>query len=121
MLLAQCQSAIRFCVSGLFNIVLIAIVTILLLCVAFVCTHAVGCYKTISSRRIEQRINLKFLVKLRKTPTECFKLVKEVYGEDVMSRTQNGTNILRKAARKWRMIPRRDDLPQQGQMKTSLE
>ena len=30
----------------------------------------------------------KFLVKLRKTPTECFKLLKEVYGEDVMSRTQ---------------------------------
>ena len=30
----------------------------------------------------------KFLVKLRKTSTECFKLLKEVYGEDVMSRTQ---------------------------------
>ena len=34
---------------------------------------------------MEQRINLKFLVKLRKTPIECFKLLKEVYGEDVMS------------------------------------
>ena len=34
-------------------------------------------------------INLvKFLVKLRKTPTECFKLFKEVYGEDVMSKMQ---------------------------------
>ena len=37
---------------------------------------------------MEERINLKFLVKLRKSPTECFKLLKEVYGEDVMSRTQ---------------------------------
>ena len=35
---------------------------------------------------MEQRINLKFLVKLRKSPTECFKLLTEVYGEDVMSR-----------------------------------
>ena len=40
---------------------------------------------------MEQRINLKFLVQLRKTPTECFRLLpetKKVYGEDVMSRTQ---------------------------------
>ena len=37
---------------------------------------------------MEKQIHLKFLVKLRKTPTECFKLFKEVYGEDVMSRTQ---------------------------------
>ena len=50
--------------------------------------RAVGCYETVSSSRMEQRINLKFLVKLRKTPTECFKLLKEVYGEDVMSRMQ---------------------------------
>ena len=34
----------------------------------------------------EQRINLKFLVKLRKNPTESFKLLKEVYGKEVMSR-----------------------------------
>ena len=37
---------------------------------------------------MEKRINLKFLVKLRKTPTECYKLLKEVYGENVMLRTQ---------------------------------
>ena len=73
--------------------------------------RAVGCHETISSSRMEQRINLKFLVMLRKTPTECFKLPKEVYGEGVMSRpkSSNDTNILRKAVRKWRM------------MKTSLE
>ena len=50
--------------------------------------RAVGCYETVSSSRMEQGINFKFLVKLRKTPTECFKLLKEFYGEDVMSRTQ---------------------------------
>ena len=49
---------------------------------------AVGCYETVSSSRMKQQINLKFLVKLKKTPTECFKVLKEVYGEDVMSRTQ---------------------------------
>ena len=37
---------------------------------------------------MEQQINLKFWVKLSKTPTESFKLLKEVYGKDVMSRTQ---------------------------------
>ena len=37
---------------------------------------------------MEQRINFKLFVKLRKTPTECFKLLKEVYDEDVMSRTK---------------------------------
>jgi hypothetical protein len=39
--------------------------------------------------KIEQRINLKFPVKLtKKTPTECFQLLKEVYGDNVMSRTR---------------------------------
>ena len=50
--------------------------------------RAVGCYETVSSSTMEQRINLKFLVKLRKTPTECFKLLKEVYSEHVMLRMQ---------------------------------
>ncbi|KYN33876.1 hypothetical protein ALC56_11689 [Trachymyrmex septentrionalis] len=31
----------------------------------------------------EQRINVKFLVKLKKTPTECYKLLKEAYGARV--------------------------------------
>lgn len=34
----------------------------------------------------EQRYNLKFLVKLGKTPTESLKLLQEVYGDDAMSR-----------------------------------
>jgi len=50
--------------------------------------HAVIAYANGTSIKIEQRINLKFLVKLKKIPTECLKFLKEVYGEDVMSRTQ---------------------------------
>jgi histone-lysine N-methyltransferase SETMAR len=38
--------------------------------------------------KIEQRVNIKFLVKLRKSATETFHLLKEVYGEDCLSRTQ---------------------------------
>ena len=37
---------------------------------------------------IEQRINLKFLVRLGKTPTETFNLLQEVYGDAMMSRTR---------------------------------
>ena len=36
----------------------------------------------------EQRINLKFLVKLKKTPTECYKLLQEAYGDNSLSRTR---------------------------------
>jgi hypothetical protein len=38
--------------------------------------------------KIEQHINLKFLVKLKKKISECFQLVKEVYSDNVMSRTR---------------------------------
>ena len=37
---------------------------------------------------IEQRINLKFLVRLGKTPTETFNSLQEVYGDATMSRTR---------------------------------
>ena len=37
---------------------------------------------------IEQRINLKFLVRLGKTPTETFNLLQQVYGDATMSRTR---------------------------------
>jgi len=37
---------------------------------------------------MEQRINLKFLMKLKKCQIECLKLLKEIYGEDVTSRMQ---------------------------------
>ena len=37
---------------------------------------------------VEQRINLKFLVRLEKTPTEALKLLQEIYNDDTMSRTR---------------------------------
>ena len=37
---------------------------------------------------IEQRINLNFLIRLGKTPTETFNLLQEVYGDATMSRTR---------------------------------
>ena len=37
---------------------------------------------------VEQRINLKFLVRLGKTPTEALKLLQELYGDGTMSRTR---------------------------------
>ncbi|KAG5331335.1 MOS1T transposase, partial [Acromyrmex charruanus] len=36
----------------------------------------------------EQRINVKFFVKLKKTPTECYKLLKEAYGKNSLSRAR---------------------------------
>ena len=36
----------------------------------------------------EQRINLKFLVKLKKTSTECYKLLQEAYGDNSLSRAR---------------------------------
>ena len=37
---------------------------------------------------VEQRINLKFLAKLDKTPSECFVLLQQVYKEETMSRAR---------------------------------
>ncbi|XP_076049640.1 uncharacterized protein LOC143030376 [Oratosquilla oratoria] len=46
--------------------------------------HALGS----GSTNMEQRSNLKFLVKVGKGPTECHKLLQEAYGEKVMTRPQ---------------------------------
>ena len=55
---------------------------------------------------VEQRINLKFLVRLRKTPTEALKLLQEVYGDDTMPKTRflSGTEGSKKKERRWKMI-----------------
>ena len=37
---------------------------------------------------IEERTNLKFLVRLGKKPTEALKLLQDVYGDDAMSRAR---------------------------------
>ncbi len=36
----------------------------------------------------KQWINVKFLIKLKKTPTKCYKLFKEAYGENSLSRVR---------------------------------
>ncbi|XP_064479996.1 protein GVQW3-like [Ornithodoros turicata] len=41
-----------------------------------------------ASTKAEQRTNLKFLAKLKKSPSECLKLLQEVYGDNAMSRTR---------------------------------
>jgi hypothetical protein len=65
--------------------------------------------------KIEQRINLKFLVKLKKSPTECFQMLKEVYGDNVMSRTRVliSTNGSWEVGRKWKKTNVRDALQHQ--------
>ena len=41
------------------------------------------------SEKIEQRVNLKFFVKLKNLSwTECIKLLKDVYGYNLMSRSR---------------------------------
>ena len=41
-----------------------------------------------SDCKTEQRVNVKFLVKLKKSATETFQLLTEDYGEDCMSRAR---------------------------------
>ena len=41
-----------------------------------------------SDCKSEQRVNIKFLVKLKKSATETFQLLTEAYGEDCMSRAR---------------------------------
>jgi hypothetical protein len=83
------------------------------------------CYSVgfVTGMKIEQRIDLKFLVKLKKkkTPTECFQLLKEVYGDNVMScmRVFNDINGSWKVARKWKTTNVRDPFQHQKPKKMS--
>ena len=63
--------------------------------------------------------NLKFLVRLGKTPTEAPKLFQEVYGYDTMSRTclLSGTGGLKREGRRWKMITGVEGHLQAKQMK----
>ena len=47
-----------------------------------------GFFSLVQRMSVEQQINLKCLVRLGKTPTEALKLLQEVYGDDIMSRTR---------------------------------
>ena len=40
------------------------------------------------SANVEQRVNIKFLIKLGKSATETYNLLTEVYGDQCLSRTQ---------------------------------
>lgn len=40
------------------------------------------------SLKVEQRVNLNILVKLHKTPTECFQMLTTAYGNDGLSRAR---------------------------------
>ena len=53
---------------------------------------------------VEQGINLKFLVRLGKTPTEALKLLQEVYANDTMSRTRLFEWHRRFKERRWKRI-----------------
>ena len=45
-------------------------------------------FSLVQRMSVEQRIDLKFLVRLGKTPTQALKLLQEIYGDDTMSRTR---------------------------------
>ena len=68
---------------------------------------------------IEQKINLKFLVRLGKTPTKTFNLLQEVYGDATMSRTRifEGTRGSEREERMWKMILRVEGQQQAEQTK----
>ena len=63
--------------------------------------------------------NLKFLVRLGKTPTEALTLFQEVYGDDTMPRTclLSGTGGLKREERRWKIITEVEGHPQAEQMK----
>ena len=71
---------------------MVYLVTILFLGVALVCSLAAAAatvclYANVTPTKIYRGIILKVLVKLKKSPTDCLRLLAEVYCEDVMSRT----------------------------------
>jgi hypothetical protein len=41
--------------------------------------------RKMTDTKIEQRTNIKFLAKLKKTATETYQLLREIYGEDTLS------------------------------------
>jgi len=66
---------------------------------------------------VVQRINLKILVCLGKTPSEALKLLQEVYGDDRMSRAYLFEWHRRFKERRWKMITGVGGHPQAEQKK----
>ena len=46
------------------------------------------CHRASMEHTVEQRYAVKFCFKLRKSASETFELVKQVYGDDALSRTR---------------------------------
>ena len=62
----------------------------------------------------EQRINLKFVVRVGKTPSQAHEMFQQVYGDNTMSRARDFKRHKRyqKAHGKWKMTPRAGGLQQ---------
>jgi hypothetical protein len=71
------------------------------------------------SSKVEQRVAVKFLVKLNKMPTECFRMLTEAYGADVchVHVCLSGTKDLVTVVRMSKMMNVPDDLAHPKQMK----
>jgi len=55
------------------------------LCLKWIVLFSVGIMLSVN---VEQRVNVKFCVKLRKSATKTYDLLKKVYGDEYLSRTQ---------------------------------
>ena len=66
---------------------------------------------------LKQRTNLKFFVRLSKTPSECLELLQQVYGKNAMSHMcvcLNGTNDSWKDIKRWKTIRDPEENKQNG-------
>jgi hypothetical protein len=65
---------------------LVSLYQLVCLCALCFSVTMLYCFAEFGTRmKIEGSVNLKFLLKLNKTPTECFQLLKDVYGDNVMT------------------------------------
>jgi len=73
-------------------------------------------------QKLEQWINIKFLVKMGKNGPEIHQMLQQVYGEYALKeRTfSSGSSVFRKAVKTPRMMQGQDAPPPQGVMKTLI-
>jgi hypothetical protein len=66
------------------------------------CFSEVSFYRRVEGFNMEQRAAIKFRVKLKKTVTETFEMLKSTYGEECLSRTNVFEwHKISKKLRKW--------------------
>jgi hypothetical protein len=46
---------------------------------------------------MEQRVNVKFCVKLQRSPSETLQMLKTIYGDSIMRKRNGGTDVSEKA------------------------